>query len=113
MKWDIESCPPDALVPPLMLQPLLENAVYHGIEPSEQAAEIAIRFARRGEQLQIELTNPAPTGAADHPGSRMALANIRERLALFFDLEARLETEQSGGSYLVRLYMPYRVGGGR
>jgi len=110
VRWDMESCPPDAVVPPLMLQPLLENAVYHGIEPAEQPAEINIRFARRGEQLLIELSNPAFAGSGDHPGNRMALANIRERLALFFDLEATLETETGDGRYLVRMTMPYRSG---
>ena len=111
VRWDIESCPPDALVPPLMLQPLLENAVYHGIEPSEQAAEIHIRIARRGEQLQIELSNPTAPG--DHAGNRMAQANIRERLSLYFDLEAGLETQVGDGRYRVRMTMPYRRGGGQ
>ena len=111
VKWDVESCPPDALVPPLMLQPLLENAVYHGIEPAEQAAEIQVRFARRGEQLLIEMSNPLVPGEGEHQGNRMALANIGERLALFFDLEASLETESGDGRYLVRLRMPYRSGG--
>jgi len=110
VKWDIESCPPDALVPPLMLQPLLENAVYHGIEPALQPAEITIRFSRRGDQLLIELANPYAVGASEHAGNQMALANIRERLMLFFDLEARLETTASDGRYLVRMLMPYRPG---
>ena len=111
VEWDIESCPPDALVPPLMLQPLLENAVYHGIEPAEEGAQIGIRFVRRGDRMQIELTNPAVAAVSEHAGNRMALANIRERLALFYDLEARLETEARDGRYLVRLIMPYRSGG--
>ena len=110
VRWDMESCPPDALVPPLMLQPLLENAVYHGIEPAEQAAEIQVRFARRGEQLLIEMSNPTVADSGEHPGNRMALTNIRERLALFFDLEGSLETEIGDGRYLVRLRMPYRSG---
>lgn len=112
VKWDIESCPPDALVPPLMLQPLLENAVYHGIEPAEQPAEITVRFARRGDQLLIELANPYVAGASDHTGNQMALANIRERLMLFYDLEGRLETHAGDGRYVVRMLMPYRAGRG-
>jgi two-component system, LytTR family, sensor histidine kinase AlgZ len=110
VKWDIESCPPDALIPPLMLQPLLENAVYHGIEPAEQPAEITVRFAHRGDQLLIELSNPYVLGASDHIGNQMALANIRERLMLFYDLEASLETRAGDGRYVVRMLMPYRPG---
>lgn len=110
VKWDIESCPPDALVPPLMLQPLLENAVYYGIEPGDQPGEISIHFARRGDQLLIELANPYVAGASNHVGNHMALANIRERLMLFYDLEARLETEAENGRYVVRIVTPYRRG---
>ena len=110
VKWDVESCPPDALVPPLMLQPLLENAVYYGIEPGEQPGEISIHFARRGDQLLIELANPYVSGAIHHVGSHMALDNIRERLMLFYDLEARLETTAENGRYAVRIVTPYRHG---
>jgi len=115
VKWEIESCPPDALMPPLMLQPLLENAVYHGIEPSDQPGEITVGFTRRGEQLLIEITNPYRPEAQPHAGNQMALANIRERLMLFYDLEARLDTEVLGGAgssrYRVRIVVPYRQGG--
>ena len=114
VKWDIESCPPDALLPPLMLQPLLENAVYHGIEPAEQPGEISIGFARRGEELRIEMSNPFDPQTPQHAGNQMALDNIRERLMLFFDLEARLETEVVSATdavparYVVRIVLPYR-----
>lgn len=115
VKWDIESCPPDALMPPLMIQPLLENAVYHGIEPSGQPGEITIGFARRDKQLLIEMCNPFVAGAERHSGNQMALANIRERLMLFFDLEARLETsiDPESGRYVVRISIPYRLGAPR
>lgn len=115
VKWEIESCPPDALMPPLVLQPLLENAVYHGIEPSGQPGEITIRFNRRGDQLLIELTNPYHAEAQPHVGNQMALANIRERLMLFYDLDARLETSLVGHAemrqYCVCITVPYRQGG--
>ena len=111
IRWDIESCPPDALVPPLMLQPLLENAVYHGIERLEAPGEIAIRVTRLKDRVSFELTNPVAPGSA--AGSRMALANIRERLMLFFDLEAQLETTERGGYYVVSIAFPYRRGASR
>lgn len=110
VRWDMETCPPDALVPPLMLQPLLENAVRHGIEPAAEPGEILIRFARRGEEVLIELANPWHGPGESPGGNRMALDNVRERLMLFFDLEARLETVVRDGQYRVSITLPYRKG---
>lgn len=98
-----------ARVPPLLLQPLVENAVYHGIEPSTEAGEVVVRIARRGEMLRLEVDNPVCDAVRHHAGNRMALDNIRERLTLFYDLEAGLEIEQSGGRYRVRIQLPYRT----
>jgi len=108
--WDIESCPPDARVPPLMLQPLLENAVYHGIEPLAGPGEVQILLTRRKNRIVIELTNPCSGSGSHHSGNRMALDNIRERLLLFFDLEATLTTEVADDRYRVRIELPYRHG---
>jgi two-component system sensor histidine kinase AlgZ len=94
VEWDIAAVPADLKVPPLMLQPLLENAVYHGIEPSSETGTVSIRFARKGDELHIDLANPCGGGREPQSGNRMALANIRERLALYYDLEARLETSE-------------------
>ncbi len=108
--WDVSACPQDAQVPPLMLQPLLENAVYHGIEPSAQPAAVTIRATREGEEIRIELSNPYHGENAHHAGNRMALDNIRERLMLFYDVEARLETEAKDGVFRVAIRLPYRKG---
>lgn len=110
--WDVESCPQDARVPPLMLQPLLENAVYHGIEPSPQPATVNIRAGRAGERIRIAIANPYHGEHGRHAGNRMALENIRERLMLFYDLEARLETETKDGQFRVLIELPYRAGEG-
>jgi two-component system sensor histidine kinase AlgZ len=107
--WHIDNMPRDALVPPLLLQPLLENAVYHGIEPSSAPGVIAINiFLRRGEVHAI-LRNPYQAGNRHRGGNRMALANIRERLALHFDAEAGLDSRVSRGIYEVHIRMPYRA----
>jgi two-component system sensor histidine kinase AlgZ len=90
--WEVDTIPVDMEVPPLMLQPLLENAVYHGIEPSGEPGTIHIGFARKGDELRVWLTNPCTGGGESIKGNHMALDNIRERLALYYDLEARLET---------------------
>jgi two-component system sensor histidine kinase AlgZ len=108
VRWDVESCPPDALMPPLMLQPLLENAIYHGIEKLEGPGEVAVRIGRDADRVAIELRNPVAPGDTHHAGNRMAIANIRERLMLFFDLEAELTIKEDAGSYAVRVVFPYR-----
>jgi two-component system sensor histidine kinase AlgZ len=109
VRWEIGDMPQDALVPPLMLQPLLENAVYHGIEPAAGPAEVVIVIARRGDRVHIDMSNPFHRTGGHHAGNRMALDNIRERLMLFFDLEASLDTAVEGGEYRVRIRLPYRA----
>jgi two-component system sensor histidine kinase AlgZ len=111
--WEIDDVPNDVEVPPLVLQPLLENAVYHGIEPSGEPGAIRIGFARDGGELRIWLVNPRAAGGDAGKGNRMALVNIRERLALYYDLEARLETREEtlpGGAreYRVSIVLPCR-----
>jgi two-component system sensor histidine kinase AlgZ len=105
--WDMTACPPDPLVPPLMLQPLLENAVYHGVEPATEPGEITIRFERKDSRLQIELSNPMAAADGHVRGNQMALTNIRERLMLFFDLEATMTTQVRAGRFCVSIEFPY------
>ena len=98
-----------ARVPSLLLQPLLENAVYHGIEPAAEAGEVIVRIARHGRELRIEVDNPVAAQGAHHAGNRMALDNIRERLMLFHDLEARLEIDEADGRYRARIRLPWKT----
>ncbi len=111
VRWETAHCPRDALVPPLLLQPLLENAVYHGIEPAAEAGEIVVRLYRRGQELRLEVENPIADAERHEAGNRMALDNIRERLMLFFDLEAGLDIVATNGRYRVRIRLPYRSSG--
>lgn len=107
VEWHTEMMPPDALVPPLALQPLLENAVYHGIEPAETPGVVSITIHAAHDRLHVMLRNPyRPTGD-HHVGNRMALANIRERLQLHFDVAAELTTQIGENVYEVRMVMPY------
>ena len=106
VKWNTETMPADALVPPLVLQPLVENAVYHGIEPLEAGGEIQIDVGLAGNQLVMSLRNPYP-GGGHHSGNRMAVQNIRERLQLHFDAEASMQAEVTDGVYRATIRVPY------
>lgn len=106
--WDMTDCPPDPLVPPSMLQPLLENTVCHGIEPAAEPGEIVIRFERTNSRLRVELSNPMTAADGHTRGNQMTLTNIRQRLMLFFDLEATMTTQVSDGRFCVAIEFPYR-----
>jgi two-component system, LytTR family, sensor histidine kinase AlgZ len=107
--WELEAAPSDALLPPLVLQPLLENAVYHGAEPATGVADVLVRIAQRGNRVLARIENPYVEGEQQRAGNRMALENIRERLMLFFDAEARIDMRVDGGRYRVELEMPYQT----
>ena len=106
--WQTAEAPRDALVPPLLLQPLVENAVYHGIEPGVAPGTIVIAIRRDKDRVHVKLTNPYHPEYQHRQGNRIALANIRERLALHFDVEGVLESGVKGSSYEIRMTMPYR-----
>jgi two-component system sensor histidine kinase AlgZ len=91
-----------------VLQPLLENAVYHGVEPGTGSGEVLVRIERRGGRVLARIENPYIETEQRRAGNRMALENIRERLALFFDAEARIDTRADGARYRVEIEIPYR-----
>ncbi len=109
--WDIEAVPMDARVPPLLLQPLLENAVYHGVEPSADGGHILVtgRFRRNLVNLSVRNSQPA-AGRSEREGNRMAMQNLRDRLALAFGDDSGLAVSAVDGDYQVRLHFPYRGG---
>ncbi len=107
--WEIEGAPRDALLPPMVLQPLLENAVYHGVEPGTGTGRVVVHIERRGERVLARIENPYFEEHARRAGNHMAQENIRERLQLFFDAEARLATRIGGGRYQVEVEIPYRA----
>ncbi|AUN94167.1 sensor histidine kinase [Pseudazoarcus pumilus] len=106
--WEVGDGVEEARVPPLILQPLIENAIYHGVEHVADASRIGVRIARRGAELRIEVDNPRADAGEVRVGNRIALDNIRERLQLFFDLEASLEAGPRGGRFHVVIRLPYR-----
>lgn len=105
--WHIHKMPGDALIPPLVIQPLVENAVYHGIEPQAEGGEISLNLYRSADKVHIVVRNPIAADAGHHKGNRIALGNIRERLMLHFDLDAQLKLEPLGTVYQVHIVIPY------
>jgi two-component system sensor histidine kinase AlgZ len=95
-----------AQIPSLLLQPLLENAVHYGVEPSGKPVLIQIHLSRSIDRIDISVVNPYH-GDAPSTGNHMALENIRERLALLYDVEAQLTTTVARGYFEVRLRFPY------
>lgn len=106
--WQIGPVSMDLPIPPLMLQPLLENAVYHGIEPAPEGGTVHIAIEPRGDTLVIAIGNPTAGQLQHAAGNQIAVLNIRERLALYYDLEARLEIEAGDHRYEVRIILPCR-----
>ncbi len=108
--WQVEELPGDALVPQLILQPLLENAVYHGIEPRVDGGSIRVWGRRNGDSVVIEVHNPASDSHRDNRrGSGIAQENVRERLRLAFGKEASFTATTDDGGYRVVLGFPYRT----
>jgi len=105
--WHVDNMPKDALMPPLVLQPLLENAVYHGIEPSIEPGVVSVSIYHVRDQVHMVLRNPYRKEGNHHAGNKMALGNIRERLSLHFDAEASLQTRVGDSEYEVHITIPY------
>jgi two-component system sensor histidine kinase AlgZ len=108
VEWSIERLPRKRLVPSLILQPLLENAVYHGVEPSPRGGRIAIHGTAEGRRISISIRNPrAPGNAEAHrKGSRIALENIRLRLQLAFGNHAGVALREVDDEFETTLYLP-------
>jgi two-component system sensor histidine kinase AlgZ len=107
--WKIEHMPPEALIPPLILQPLLENAVHHGIEPLANGGIIRIHLYCKAKEIHIVLKNPYSGQITHTNGNQIALRNIKERLALHFDLEASLSNTKSNDEYQVHIILPQQT----
>lgn len=110
--WDTGSLPLDAMIPVLTLQPLVENAVYHGIEPSPKGGTLTIKGWIQGNWLTISVTNTLPdtTRQSQHQGHNMATENIRQRLAVAFGGDATMIVNTDENEYKVTLRFPYVIG---
>lgn len=105
VEWALDERANSARLPPLLLQPLVENAVKHGVEPSSTGADIKVSTQRRGSRVVIKVSNTTPT-AGSKPGSGLALENVRERLSLLHDVQAQFQSGLKDGVFQVRLEVP-------
>ena len=112
VEWHIDDLPLNTPVPSLIVQPLLENAVYHGIEMLPAGGTVRIAGHARDGEIHLEVRNPIPEqgGYGEREGNRMALENIRQRLELAWPGRARVETRQDPGEFSARLVFPYAEG---
>ena len=103
--WDVDPAVDAARVPPLLLQPLVENAVRHGIEPNDAGGRVQIRARVRNGRAWVQVLNTV--GAAAAPGHGIGLASARERLRLMHDIKSEFQAGPTAdGRYRVRMAVP-------
>lgn len=114
VEWQVERLPPGASLPRLSLQPLVENAIYHGIEPMRGGGTVSIGARLQDGKLEVTVANPlaASRGTPHHDGNRIALANLRQRLGAHFGDQAELRAGEQDGRYVVQLRVPLLAGEG-
>jgi two-component system sensor histidine kinase AlgZ len=94
-------------VPVFLLQPLLENAVYHGIETRFKGGKISLNIAQKNNELVIKITNPLPeSGVKRKSGNKVAQQNLRERIRAVFGRRASLESHEAETSFNVVVRLP-------
>ncbi|MEP5764135.1 MAG: histidine kinase [Halieaceae bacterium] len=105
--WQVDQSLLDAAVPALLLQPLVENAVYHGVARMPTGGKIEIKLSGDAHHLQLRVTNPVPAaGGASPGGNQIALDNIRQRLTALYGDRASLELRPGAELHEVELSMP-------
>jgi two-component system sensor histidine kinase AlgZ len=108
VNWEMPQGEPSLTLPALTLQPLVENAIYHGIEPLAGGGTIDIHIEPVGAHIEISIANPLGPDQQERQreGNRMAVENIRERLDLAYAGAASMDLKESESSYTVSLLIP-------
>jgi two-component system sensor histidine kinase AlgZ len=109
VSWEVTELPMRAFVPGLTIQPLLENAIYHGIEPLEHGGTVVVSGGVADGEIEISVTNPVEANrpASERAGNRLALDNIRQRLELAYGAHGSLAVEQRPDRYRVTVRFPF------
>lgn len=107
VRWDIAELPMRALIPSFTIQPLLENAIYHGIELLPDGGEVLVTGKHEDGYLSIRMSNPvAPDAKRAKGGNNMAMSNIRQRFELAYGNRASVEIDSREDSYSILLRFP-------
>jgi len=107
VRWDVAELPMRALIPSFTIQPLLENAIYHGIELLPDGGEVLVTGKREGDYLSIRMSNPvAPDAERETDGNKMAMSNIRQRFELAYGNRASVKVDSQEDSFAVLLRFP-------
>ena len=108
VRWDIENLPMRAIIPSLTIQPLLENAIYHGIELLPDGGEVVVTGGKTGDHLHIKISNPVSSAHENKKdGNKMALANIRQRFEIAYGKKASVNIEETDELFSVQIIFPY------
>ena len=105
----IEEATLTCLVPPLLLQPLVENAVTHGIAQCLEGGTVRLDARRRGERLLVAIENPRDAAAPARRGAGIGIENVRRRLETLYGRDAELRLRPDGDFFQVELELPARV----
>ncbi|HEU4626448.1 MAG TPA: sensor histidine kinase [Steroidobacteraceae bacterium] len=105
--WNINQLPMQAIVPGLLLQPLLENAIYHGVEPMPLGGVVQVSGELSGGNITIVVRNAVSDRQNYREGNKLALANIRERLELMYGERALVKAGRFDHEYIVTLRFPH------
>ena len=109
------SCPDDlrgALVPSFILQPLIENAVKHGVAPNSRPVTIRLEVSRDGDDLVVIVEDdgePAPPGALPTGGMGVGLTNVRQRLEVLYGPRGVLQAAPRERGFLVLVRIPLKL----
>lgn len=108
LDWQIEPISNNVQIPLLTLQPLLENAIYHGIQPLPEGGTITVHVSFADDDVLVVIANPVPDAKrqSESEGNRMALQNIRSRLSVLYGPRASLKTEELCGRFVTELRFP-------
>lgn len=110
--WQVETLPGDAMVPALLLQPLLENAIFHGIEPEIKGGTIIVEGEFKDKKLFISIKNSNSKHIIHREGNKMAVDNIRQRLMVYFRGTASIHSKEENNTYITTLILPYQKAAG-
>jgi two-component system sensor histidine kinase AlgZ len=107
VRWDVAELPMRALIPSLTIQPLLENAIYHGIELLPEGGQVTITGKRNDEHIEISVSNPvAPGKRRAKGGNKMAMSNIQQRFELAYGNRGKVEVDDGDTTFTVKLRFP-------